>query len=184
MQQVWKTLKRLWPKAGSPLPVAKKNHKGKIVSAPKDIKSLLAREYKDHLRKRPMRPDLLSLRKRRIFKLKFKIGTKPADSGLENEWPPSCSFKLKVEQVKAQWGICYSHSDFCTVLWSNLWTIKLQQFLVFREKVGVKNHPLGQSFKLHAPKYLFFKFFCTDFWKTIWEIFNFLEKPKIDNFAG
>ena len=49
MQQVWKTLKRLWPKAGSSLPVAKKNHKGKIVSAPKDIKSLLAREYKDCL---------------------------------------------------------------------------------------------------------------------------------------
>ena len=75
MQQVWKTLKRLWPKAGSSLPVAKKNHKGKIVSAPKDIKSLLAREYKDRLRKRPMRPDLLSLRKRRkrIFKLKLKL---------------------------------------------------------------------------------------------------------------
>ena len=75
LQQVWKTLKRIWPKTGSSLPVAKKNHRGKIVSGPKDIKKLLAKEYKDRLRKRPMRPDLQSLRirRKRIFDLKLKL---------------------------------------------------------------------------------------------------------------
>ena len=38
MQQMWKIMKRLWPKSGSALPVAKKNHRGKIVSGPKDFK--------------------------------------------------------------------------------------------------------------------------------------------------
>ena len=75
MQQIWKILKKTWPKSGSSLPVAKKNYKGKIVSAPKDIKNLLAMEYKNRLRTRPMRPDLLALRKRRqkIFKMKLKL---------------------------------------------------------------------------------------------------------------
>ena len=35
--QVWKTLDKLWPKCGESLPTAKKNHKGRIVSAPKDL---------------------------------------------------------------------------------------------------------------------------------------------------
>ena len=32
MQQMWKILTRIFPKTGSSLPAAKKNHKGKIVS--------------------------------------------------------------------------------------------------------------------------------------------------------
>ena len=58
MQQMWKLMKQMWPKVGLTLPVAKKNHKGKIVSGPMEIKKLLAREYKDRLRSRPVRPDL------------------------------------------------------------------------------------------------------------------------------
>ena len=75
MSKMWKTLKRISPKSAISLPVAKRNHRGKIVSGPREIKKLLAREYKDRLRSRPMRPDLTSLkmRKTKIFKLKMKL---------------------------------------------------------------------------------------------------------------
>ena len=76
MQQIWREkIKRIWPKTGPSLPVAKRNHKGKIVSGPRDIKNLLAREYKDHLRSRPIRPDLVILQRRRkkIFQMKMKM---------------------------------------------------------------------------------------------------------------
>ena len=78
MQQMWKLLKRIWPKTGSSLPVAKKNHKGKIVTGPRDLKNLLAREYKDRLRSQPVRPDLDALRKRRrrLFKKKMELAQK------------------------------------------------------------------------------------------------------------
>ena len=78
LKQMWRILKRIWPKVGSSLPVAKKNHKGKIVTGPKDLKNLLAREYKDRLRSRPVRPDLVSLKKRRrkIFRMKMKLAQK------------------------------------------------------------------------------------------------------------
>ena len=75
LQQMWKLNKKLWPKCGVTLPTAKKNHRGKLVSNPGAIKKLLAREYKDRLRKRPLRPDFADVRKRRktIFKLKMKF---------------------------------------------------------------------------------------------------------------
>ena len=78
MQKMWKILKSIWPKTGSSLPAAKKNHKGKIVTGPKDLKILLAREYKDRLRSRPVRPDLDALRKRRrrLFKKKMELAQK------------------------------------------------------------------------------------------------------------
>ena len=77
MQQMWKLMKQMWPKVDPTLSVAKKNHKGKIVSGPKEIKKLLAREYKDRLRSRPVRPDLKNMKVRRkiIFKLKMKLAS-------------------------------------------------------------------------------------------------------------
>ena len=74
--QIWKILKRTWPKSETSLPVAMKNYKGKIVSAYKDIKNLFAMEYKNCLRTGPMSPDLLALRRRRqkIFEMKLKLG--------------------------------------------------------------------------------------------------------------
>ena len=75
LNQVWKTLNKLCPKVGGSIPTAKRNHKGRIVSAPGEIKKLLAKEYKGRLRTRPVRPDLgsLELRKRRILKMKLKL---------------------------------------------------------------------------------------------------------------
>ena len=58
---MWQTLKKISPKSGISLPTAKKNHRGRIVSAPGELKKLLAKEYKDRLRISPRRPDLLYL---------------------------------------------------------------------------------------------------------------------------
>ena len=65
LQAVWKVLKRIGPKHGSPMPIAKRNFRGKLVSTPSEIKKLLAKEYKQRLRDRPLRPDLGDLRDRR-----------------------------------------------------------------------------------------------------------------------
>ena len=54
---VWKTL-NISPKHGISVPRAKKDHIGKIVSAPSELTKLLAKEYKERLRTRPIRPDL------------------------------------------------------------------------------------------------------------------------------
>ena len=56
--QMWKTVSKLWPKCGTTLPTTKKNHMGKIISGPRELKKLLAKEYKERLRSRPVRPDL------------------------------------------------------------------------------------------------------------------------------
>ena len=84
LNQVWKTLNRLCPRVGGTLPTAKKNHKGRIVSAPGELKKLLAKEYKERLRSRPSRPDLygLSRRRRRIFRLKLKL----AEENTTSSW--------------------------------------------------------------------------------------------------
>ena len=74
MQKMWKVLKTILPKI-KPLASAKRNFKGKIISSQKDIKNLLALEYKNRLRTRPMRNDLklVAKRKEEIFDLKMKL---------------------------------------------------------------------------------------------------------------
>ena len=69
------------------MPTAKKNHRGKIVSGPHELKKLLAKEYKERLRSRPVRPDLLEFegRKKMIFKMKMKL----AESTKSPEWTMS-----------------------------------------------------------------------------------------------
>ena len=55
--------------------MAKRNHRGKIISNPDQIKILLAKEYKQRLRARPKRFDLgdLKIRRNEIFRLQMKI---------------------------------------------------------------------------------------------------------------
>ena len=78
LQQIWKLNKKLWPKHGNTLPIAKRNQRGKLVSNPHELKKVLAREYKDRLRQRSIRQDLLAMRNRRkkIFLLKMKLSGK------------------------------------------------------------------------------------------------------------
>ena len=75
MQKMWKILKSICPKIKPSLPCAKRNIRGKIVSSQKDIKNLYAAEYRNRLRTRPMRMDLMTVENRRkqIFDLKMKL---------------------------------------------------------------------------------------------------------------
>ena len=57
LTQMWKKMKQIQPKFGANLPTAKRNHNGKIVTDPKELKILLAKEYKERLRSRPIRQD-------------------------------------------------------------------------------------------------------------------------------
>ena len=79
---IWKLFKKLWPKHANVLPVAKKNHLGKIVSSPSEIKSLLSKEYKERLRNRPLKPEFQHLKdlKSEIFQLKMKNAEKNASA--------------------------------------------------------------------------------------------------------
>ena len=87
LQQVWKTMSKLWPKVGATLPTAKKNHAGRIISEPNELKQLLTKEYKERLRERPVMPDLgnLKLRKSRIFKMKLML----AEANFSDLWTMS-----------------------------------------------------------------------------------------------
>ena len=84
VSKMWKLLNKLWPKNSNSLPTAKKNHRGKIVSGPREIKLLLAKEYKDRLRCRPIRPDMKKMQKRKkhIFQLKMKL----AETRESSDW--------------------------------------------------------------------------------------------------
>ena len=75
MQKMWKSLKEICPKVKPILPSAKQNFKGKIISGKKEIKNLLANEYKNRLRTRPYRHDYLATgrRRKRIFELKLNL---------------------------------------------------------------------------------------------------------------
>ena len=75
LQKMWKLMKNLWPKNNSVIPTAKRNHRGKVVSGPTEIKNVLSREYKERLRSRPYRPDLKHFMgmKKTIFKMKMKL---------------------------------------------------------------------------------------------------------------
>ena len=43
LQEVWKTLKKTWPKHNKAIPTARRNHSGKIVSGASEIKCLMAK---------------------------------------------------------------------------------------------------------------------------------------------
>ena len=87
IQEIWKKMNKLWPKFTPTLPAGKKNHFGKVISDPKELKKLLAKEYKERLRTRPTRPDLNELEKRKnnIFKLKLAI----TESNKSKKWTMS-----------------------------------------------------------------------------------------------
>ena len=75
LNNLWKVFKKLGLKYKNTVPVAKKDYKGNIVSDPKEIKNLLATEYKLRLRERPFRSDLgdLKHRKQEIFDMQLKL---------------------------------------------------------------------------------------------------------------
>lgn len=84
LHEIWNVLKRICPKYKKSIPMAKRNHVGKIISHPDQIKMLLAKEYKQRLRARPKRSDLGDLKTRRneIFNLQMKL----AEENKSQKW--------------------------------------------------------------------------------------------------
>ena len=75
LSEMWKYLNIVSPKFNSPLPQAKINHLGRLISSPAELKLCLAKEYKDRFRLRPSRPDFGNLKERKleIFQLCLDI---------------------------------------------------------------------------------------------------------------
>ena len=73
MNKMWKLMKNICPKIKQTPPTAKKNYKGKLISTKEGLKNLLANEYKNRLRTRPVREDYKSmkLRRKKIFEMKM-----------------------------------------------------------------------------------------------------------------
>ena len=80
---MWKLKKKHCPKKKCALPVAKLNHKGKMISSPSDLRNLLIKEYKERLRTRPCNPKMKGMEniRNKVIKKKPKVArmnnTKP-----------------------------------------------------------------------------------------------------------
>ena len=60
---MWKVKKKVFPKHTKPLPVAKLDKNGRLVSCPEELKTLYLETYIHRLRHRPIRPGLELLEK-------------------------------------------------------------------------------------------------------------------------
>ena len=86
MQQVWKLKRIVWPKKKPTLPMAKRNHKGRLMSAPNDIKRALAKEFSNRWRRRPSRPgfEKINAMKNKVFNLKLETAAKTKSEPFSN----------------------------------------------------------------------------------------------------
>ena len=96
---VWKLMNKIWPKCAISLPTAKIDHKGKVTSAPGAIKNLLAKEYKERLRTRPIRYDMKHLKehKKRMFEMKMRL----AENTQSKKWT-MCDLELAHRNNKSR----------------------------------------------------------------------------------
>ena len=85
LTEMWKVFKKIGNKVKSTIPIAKEDHKGNLTYNPKQIKKLLAKEYKQRLRSRPTRPDLgdIKVRRKEIFEMQLKLAEKNSSSPWE-----------------------------------------------------------------------------------------------------
>ena len=67
VSDMWILKKRLWPEKNVTIQTGTINHQGKLVTSPEDIKSLLYKEYNEHLRARPEHPKM-----KEVFEAKKK----------------------------------------------------------------------------------------------------------------
>ena len=73
VREMWNLKKKTWPKKKNSLPVGKKNHKGKFVTAPEDLRKLLLKEYKERLRPRQIHPKMKMAKSMRLKLIKLKL---------------------------------------------------------------------------------------------------------------
>ena len=96
-------------------PVAKKNHAGKIVSSPSEIKSLLSKEYKERLRNRPLKPDYQHLKvlKSEIFQLKMKNAENNVSAPWKMSQLESAQSQLKNNKSREKIKETLFNKSFC-----------------------------------------------------------------------
>ena len=73
VQAMWKLKKKVWPKKPHSVPVAKYNHKGKLIGSPLDIMAALSKEYTDRLRSRKVRSDFIDQKELDNIVTKIKL---------------------------------------------------------------------------------------------------------------
>ena len=76
LSEMWQLKKKLFPRKPCPLPSAKYNYQGKIVTEPKELTNLIGEEYgKTRLRKRPCHPLNKTRRplRNKVIQLKLKV---------------------------------------------------------------------------------------------------------------
>ena len=81
LQNLWKMMKKLWPKEGVNIRTAKRNSKGKVVTGPREIKNVIAKEYKNRLR---TLPDQKTMKERKMYTFEMKL--KLATENLSTKW--------------------------------------------------------------------------------------------------
>ena len=77
-RNLWRLLKNRFPKNTPAMPVAKKDSQGKLVTNHNELKRLYLKTYKNRMRNRPMKEDLLDLKdlKNDLFELRLKLATR------------------------------------------------------------------------------------------------------------
>ena len=72
---MWNLMKKVFPKNNPPLPVAKRNIRGQIITNPDILKTLYLETYVHRLRHRPINPEFADLKKLKenLFDLRIKL---------------------------------------------------------------------------------------------------------------
>ena len=81
---MWNLKKQIWPKHRESIPTGKINHQNKLVAGPEEIKTLLAKEYKERLRPRPTHPEFEDIQKYKNDAFKMKLET--SRQSKSSEW--------------------------------------------------------------------------------------------------
>ena len=84
-KQMWKLLKKKFPKISTAVPVGKKDRKGNIITNHEGLKHLYLQTYVNRLRNSPIKPDFEEIRrlKMELFELRLKLSKNTKRPALE-----------------------------------------------------------------------------------------------------
>ena len=77
-KKMWSKLKSKFPKMSQPIPIAKTDKKGNLITNHKDLKNLYLKTYKQRMRNRPIKEELSELKdmKENLFNKRLKLAEK------------------------------------------------------------------------------------------------------------
>ena len=108
LQQLWKLKNKLWPKKAPALPMAKYNHKGRLVTTPHEIMNVLRKEFKDRLRPRKTKA-ILSNHMRNaheVTRLKLELAWKNKSAPFSKSEFEKFIQDLKIGKARDPLGLC------------------------------------------------------------------------------